>query len=415
MRESIEVELDQSKQDGPTAFHVRFTHRDPEIAAKVTQELGTLFVLQNTRDRGALAEATNEFLEEQLAAARTKLESQEKRLEAFRQLHGKSLPSQTQSNLQALQSMQLQVQTLGESIARDRDRVDSLERLRREMSNDPQPQSSLTGSSADATPRTAREQLAAARSQLATLERRYKTDHPDVLRARRMVEELEPAAAQEDAAASNSSPFPSVALSTVDSARRDRLNQLSIEIEGLEREVSRKSAAEERVRSEIAEYQARVDAVPGLESQWVALTRDYDTQQAAYRELLSKSGNAKVAAALEEQQIGERFRIVDPARIPVHPLPSLRTKVSLGGLVLGLLLGLGVAGFLELRDASFRTEDEVLEILGLPVLAAVPRVETDRERRRRRHRVVLAGVCGASAFAAMGYVVWAQQLWKGLQ
>ena len=45
---------------------------------------------------------------------------------------------------------------------------------------------------------------------------------------------------------------------------------------------------------------------------WVKLTRDYDTQQLAYRELLTKSTAAQVAANLEDQDIGERFRIVHP-------------------------------------------------------------------------------------------------------
>ena len=59
--------------------------------------------------------------------------------------------------------------------------------------------------------------------------------------------------------------------------------------------------------------------MPRLESAWVKLTRDYDTQQLAYRELLTKSTAAQVAANLEDQDIGEQFRIVNPALVPVHP------------------------------------------------------------------------------------------------
>ena len=54
------------------------------------------------------------------------------------------------------------------------------------------------------------------------------------------------------------------------------------------------------MRGEIAEYQRRIEAVPGLESEWVALTRDYDTQQQAYKELLAKSTAAQVAAQFEQ-------------------------------------------------------------------------------------------------------------------
>ena len=109
----------------PTAFRVQFTYPDPEVATRVTDELGHLFVDQNTKDRGAQAGATNAFLESQLAESRAKLEAQERRLEAFRQKHGPELPTQSQSNLQSLSASQLQAQSLVESIARDRNiRVD---------------------------------------------------------------------------------------------------------------------------------------------------------------------------------------------------------------------------------------------------------------------------------------------------
>jgi hypothetical protein len=86
---------------------------------KVTQRVGALFVEQNIQDRGALAGATNRFLENELAESRARLEAQERRLEDFRQRHGQELPTQMESNLQALSSVQTQAQGLVESIARD--------------------------------------------------------------------------------------------------------------------------------------------------------------------------------------------------------------------------------------------------------------------------------------------------------
>ena len=109
---------------------------------------------------------------------------------------------------------------------------------------------------------------------------------------------------------------------------RERLRGMAAEIESLDRQIAFKEAEERRVRGEIAEYQRRLEAVPRLESAWVKLTRDYDTQQLAYRELLTKSTAAQVAANLEGQDIGERFRIVDPALVPVLPLRSMRSATT---------------------------------------------------------------------------------------
>jgi tyrosine-protein kinase Etk/Wzc len=186
------------------------------------------------------------------------------------------------------------------------------------------------------------------------------------------------------------------------------------EIESLDRQVAFRESEERRLRAEIAEYQRRIEAVPGLESQWVALTRDYNTQQAAYNDLLNKSGNAKVAVDLEQEQIGEHFRIVDPAGVPVHPLPSTRPLINGVGLALGLILGIGAAALIEIRDATFHSDADVLEVLAMPVLAIIPRVETAVERIRRRRRKALLSALGTACLVAAGYVTWTLELWNSL-
>jgi len=65
------------------------------------ERLATLFIDENLRDRGVLAEATSQFLETQLTDARNRLTTQEKKLEDFRKRYSGELPSQMQSNMQA--------------------------------------------------------------------------------------------------------------------------------------------------------------------------------------------------------------------------------------------------------------------------------------------------------------------------
>ncbi len=60
---------------------------------------------------------------------------------------------------------------------------------------------------------------------------------------------------------------------------------------------------------------------------------------------------------------------------------------ALGGLAFGLL----VAGILEYRDTSLRTDDDVLVALSLPVLALVPTMQTPK---RGRWRGLIAGSSG---------------------
>ena len=296
-----------------------------------------------------------------------------------------------------------------------------LERLYREAlaepaATAPNTQSQGAAASSEVAAGSARQQLANARLTLAGLKLRYKADHPDVVRTQLLIAELEPKAAAEASQSASADPMSASQpeAGVADSGRRESLRQMRAELESLDRQTAFKDSEERRVRAEIAEYQRRIEAVPGLESEWVALTRDYDTMQTAYKELLTKSSSAQMAANLEEQDIGERFRIVDEARVPVSPLASKRLQFNLMGLGLGLALGLGIAALLEIRDASYRSDSDVLEVLAMPVLASVPRVLTVREQRRGHRRMVLLSFMGTACLLAMGYVTWTLKLWKSL-
>jgi uncharacterized protein involved in exopolysaccharide biosynthesis len=184
------------------------------------------------------------------------------------------------------------------------------------------------------------------------------------------------------------------------------------ELESLDRQIAFKESEEQRLRSSVADFQSRIAAVPALESEWVALTRDYDTTKEAYQKLLAKSEDSKVAADLERRQIGEQFRILDPARIPVRPVSPNRPMINAIGAALGLFVGLALVALLELRDSSFRTEAEIATLLTLPVLALIPVVETPADVTARSRRRVLASVAGLVVVSVCGYVFVAMKLWR---
>ncbi len=61
-----------------------------------------------------------------------------------------------------------------------------------------------------------------------------------------------------------------------------------------------------------------------------------------------------------------RNRVLSPAR------PRVALNLALGALV-GLILGIGLAFFIEYLDTSIKTMDDVETLLGVPVLAIIPR------------------------------------------
>jgi polysaccharide chain length determinant protein (PEP-CTERM system associated) len=425
MRRDVRVEpvvsTVRTERGDADAFYVRFTYPDRAIATKVTERLGGLFVDLNAKDRGQLAQATNDFLDSQLEETRRHLEEQERKLEQFRQRNAGRLPTQLDSNMQAIQNTQLSIQAQVESLARDRDRKLMLERLYHDAESEPAPAPAPPPSASSGTPGeggapalSASQQLAAARELLARLQLRLKPEHPDIVRTKRQIAELEERVAQDvrGGTAEGSSAALAMPLSPEAAARRERVREMRAEIDSLERQIAFKETDAKRLQDKLSDYGRRIEEIPGVESEWIALTRDYKTQQAAYESLLAKSEQSKMAVELERRQIGEQFRVLDPARPPVRPTGINRKLVNALGTTAGLMLGIAIAALLEFRDRTFHSLQDVQEVLQLPIVAHVPFVMLDGDRGRRR-RLRLISAVGVVSFAAAGaYGFWVLQLWK---
>jgi uncharacterized protein involved in exopolysaccharide biosynthesis len=185
-------------------------------------------------------------------------------------------------------------------------------------------------------------------------------------------------------------------------------------LETLDRQIANKRAEEQRLRKVSAGYQARIEAVPARETELAELTRDHETLQKLYADLMSKNEESKISANLERRQIGEQFKILDRARPAERPFSPDRTKINLMGAVGGLLIGIGLAAFLEYRDASFRTQDDVSAVLSLPVLAQIPLIATaDELRRFRRKRFLVASAAIVTSLVVTA-ALWRIGIFDGL-
>jgi polysaccharide chain length determinant protein (PEP-CTERM system associated) len=415
---SLNVPRPTRRRSGPESFGVSFESTDPRTAMRVTERLASLFVQENLEDRELLADQTDQFLKGQLEDSRRRLIEQEKKLQDFRQRNNGRLPDQVQSNLALLQGDQLRLQQLVESSNRDRDRLSTVEHA---LSEIPPPSAAAAiqpqarrGSDQQAPLTTAAEQLATARAELRALELRLKPDHPDVGRAKRVVAELE-AKAETEALQQPLSSVTTAAPSNPAAERQaqQRAEQLRAEaIEIRQRlESSKREAA--RLQEATGDLTSRLQSGPGLESQLTEIMRDYSTIREGYTALLKKSEESKIALNLERRQIGEQFKIIDGARLPERPFSPDRTRINMFGLLGGLGVGLTLVAFLEYRDTSFKTDDEVMATLALPVLAVIPAMTNASERRQsRRRKLLLAASASLSCMllAAAVVVVWQYKL-----
>jgi polysaccharide chain length determinant protein (PEP-CTERM system associated) len=422
MRKDINVNVAKQKtrKADVNNFSVSFDANDARTAMRVTERLASLFVQENLEDRELLADQTDQFLKGQLEDSKRRLLEQERKLQDFRQKNNGRLPDQVESNLQLLQGAQSRLQNLGESVNRDRDRLATLEKNLAEMpvvnpsASAPAPAPRRSGGTVQYAPVTAAQQLENARGELRALQLRLKADHPDVGRAKRLIAELEAKAETEALQQPLSAVTPAPAQNaTVDRATAARIEQYRNEINEIRARIESERRESTRVQESILDLSGRVNTGPALQSQLTELMRDYTTLQDGYTVLLKKSEESKIAVNLERRQIGEQFKVIDGARLPERPVSPDRLRLNMLGILGGLALGLALVAFLEYRDTSFKSDDDVMTTLSLPVLAVIPIMTNAIERRSaRRKKLLLAASASVTCMllAAAVMVVWQYRL-----
>ena len=406
MRRDIAVQIGRatSRREGPGSFTVSFTSDNPRTAMQVAERLASQFITENLQDRTVQADQTSQFLETQLEDARRRLADHEQKLAQFRQRHAGELPSQMQSNLAVMQSTQAELESVAAQINRDRDRQLILDRTAADLvaiSAATAQNAPPVTKAGQAPPPTAAEQLVEARNGLRTLQLRLTPEHPDIVRAQRVVRELEAKARAEEL--NNPVGVSTNDRSALSSVDQKRLSEMQAERESLDRRIAINRAEEVRLQAVLASYRAKVEAAPTRESEETELTRDYTTIQEQYQTLLSRSQQSRIAADLERRQIGEQFRLIDAARLPERPISPNRPRLNTLGALGGLGFGLALIALIEYRNTSFRTDDDVALSLSLPVLAVIPVMNTRRERDRTKRRKRL--VFSASLVAMIGATV----------
>lgn len=369
---------------------------------QVAQRLTALMLQEMTKQREALSDNTEQFLETQLEDARKRLEEQERKVAEYRRRYSGQLPTQVDANLRMLQTASAELQSTEEALGRDRLRRDDLARQLEsaapvappvtpdDLAIEDPPAGNPTATLPAGPPAR---QLRAARALRVRLLRRFTSEHPDIQALDRSISELEIAAA---AAPKGGDPAaPAVPAS-----------QLQTALTALDSQIATREAAAKRLRDSVAAYRARVDAVPEREAEWMRLTRDYNTLQGVYANLLSKREESRIAASVDKQAVGEQVHIVEPPRRPAGPISPNRRAVVLIGAGLGLGFGLVLLLGRELRDRTIRAEEEVLAALNLPVVGLVPRIVTVLDRRQMRRRRLLWSVAALALCVGLAAVRW---------
>jgi uncharacterized protein involved in exopolysaccharide biosynthesis len=166
----------------------------------------------------------------------------------------------------------------------------------------------------------------------------------------------------------------------------------AVQLQVINREMQRLTQEQKQLIRQIDSYQAKVMAIPVREQQVAALTRNYQSSKANYLSLLDKTFSADMAADLEKQQQGERFMIIDPARVPDKPSKPHRLILMAAVCLAAFGISTAAAISLDQLNPSIKKDTELDAIVSTsaPLLAVVPRIETALDRRRRLHLIIIA-------------------------
>lgn len=345
-RRAVEVRLEGEVAGGPPAllFVVEVRGVDREKVARAAELLPLQYAETTRNVIIAQARSLRETLDAQASALGKQLSEHEARILAFKLEHLSELPEMVETNARAIARVQTLMEMRMVAIA------DARRRKTEVLSAVPEGPSP-TGMAEAA--------LDGAVRRLQTMEAAYGPDHPDVKRARR---EWQEALARRD--------------DEMERYRRERIQEHLARLDGevREHEASLGSLEKERVL-----LTKRVDAAPRWAQEVANLSREYEVLRGRYTALVSRRSDAAAAEALLAADEPSMFRMVESPAVPSRPVAPDRPRLLWLAVFAAIAAGVGAAGVAEWLDASVRGPEDA-GALGVPVLAAVPRIGAGARR-----------------------------------
>jgi uncharacterized protein involved in exopolysaccharide biosynthesis len=440
MRENISLDMIDAQVVDPRsgrptaatiAFRLSFSGEHPGQVQKVANELMSLYLKENLKERSQQASETLTFLSEEADRLRVEIAKSEEKLAAFKEEHADALPGMADLNFKVVErtedeisEIDNQIRSLEETrshlssqlaqtpaygddrgdnimldpaarlqamrteylrlIARYSEDHPDVVRTRREIKALEQ-ETGLTASPSA----LQSEKLEELRRELATLRNKYSSDHPDVARLQQQVNTLE------SSITSTPKPAPSVTPTPTNPAYtqlQSRTEAIGVTIKSLQR---KRGALE----GKLTDYERRLAEAPQREWEFRTLARELRNATQKYQELRAKEMQARLAQELEKDSKGERFEIVEPPIRPEEPVSPNRPAILFLSLVLALGSGIGFAAVAESMDDSVHGSKSIASTLGAAPLAAIPYFENETEMSKRKRRLA------TRAAAAVGAVV----------
>ena len=372
-------------------IQITYKDSDPERSYVVTRRLADLFISESLDAKERESSDAYKFIDSQVDIYRSKLTDAEDKLKAYRGQNADARPgSETDSNTR-ISELRTQAENARLELMEQRSKENALV-------------AQLSGESEITAVQTRegqyRARLADLQTQLDTLLLTFTDQHPDVIRVRHQMQDLQDQVRREEsqrtARAASGTPAPvddSVQFNPLYQELRSKLAEVRRNIAAQQ---SRLGASESLLQSELNRGRRIADS----ENKLSELTRDYEVNRDIYQDLLKRRENARVSMNLDADHRGLTFVIQEPAEFPLRPSGLRFMHFSIAGIGAGVFLPLALLFGLVRFDPRMRSASQIERLTGIPVLASVPAYVTRQDRWRSRRTTVLLVMLVLAVIAA---------------
>ena len=409
MRSDVEVNPSGPEQVSgkvkTVSFTLNYTGDSAKTVADVTNAIASFYVEQNDSMRSQSALGTLQFLRQQLAEAKGALDRQDAMITQFTTKYTGQLPQQIGVNLATLERMNTQLRLNGEQ------QIRLIEQREKLMEGLQDPTNVARAENPDASPEMIErlKQIEKLKGDLAQLQTKFTSKHPDVVRLQEQVTDLELQQKQDEMALQKKREAAQAAVAASTAAADDAKAPRRKTIESIDGEIAKLRQEEQAIRTTIASFEQRLEGAPEREQEFSLVTRDRQAAKDLYDSLLKRYDEAQLSASVETDRQGERFRVLEPALPPEGPTGPNRMRLILMGILLALAAAVGMILTAEQFDASFHGIDELREFTSVPVLVSIPPIGPVPLKRRLFTALatvsaiaMIALIATASAYLAHG-------------
>ncbi len=379
----ITSEVGSNRRGATTiAFKVGFQHEDPQISAKVANELVTLFLSENVKTRTERASETTQFLQQEAKKLRDALTTTENAISEYKSKHSESLPEHLELRLGGLERIQSEIKVAERQLDALRD-----ERKYLELELSSAKSGLVNRSGTIETPDNTTElELQRTKDQLTQALTQLTERHPTVKSLQRKVAALETQIADE-LAAEASDGIETKSGKTTNPAQEQLIQRINIRLSSNKQATENTVEQLKQLRAKAAETEKLILKTPEVERGLLVLNRTQREILAKYEEIEAKQGKARLAQNLEEEKKAERFLLLEPPIVPTEPVWPNRPKFIGIGVFLAFATGFGTAVLIELVDRRVRTSKELEALLKHPPLVAIPFIKTQRDIQKKRYKL----------------------------